>query len=109
MKEKVCPRCGAIMKVDTSAICTSIPPKYRCVCPSCHYLDFINTSDYDQPHGRGITVEEFKKMMSGKMHEQLSPIVSQISRLVSDAYEKGLFTGIEIGQKIGDVQREEQK
>ena len=36
------------MKIDTSVVCTSIPPKYRCVCPSCNCLDFINTSEYDQ-------------------------------------------------------------
>ena len=36
------------MKIDTSVVCISIPPKYRCVCPSCNCLDFINTSEYDQ-------------------------------------------------------------
>lgn len=48
MSKKKCPICGAEMKIDTSAVCTSIPPKYRCVCPSCNCLDFIKTSEYDQ-------------------------------------------------------------
>ena len=48
MSKKKCPICGAEMKIDTSAVCTSIPPKYRCVCPSCNCLDFIETSEYDQ-------------------------------------------------------------
>ena len=102
MKEKVCPRCGAIMKVDTSAICTSIPPKYRCVCPSCKYLDFIDTSEYplNDPHsGSRMSIDEFRELMSGKAHEALSPIVAQITKLVGDAYENGLFLGIELGQK----------
>lgn len=47
-KIKVCPICGTEMKIDTSAVCTSIPPMYRCVCPSCNCLDFIKTSEYDQ-------------------------------------------------------------
>lgn len=47
-KIKVCPICGTKMKIDTSAVCTSIPPMYRCVCPSCNCLDFIKTSEYDQ-------------------------------------------------------------
>lgn len=48
MSKKKCPICGTKMKIDTSAVCTSIPPKYRCVCPSCNCLDFIETSEYDQ-------------------------------------------------------------
>ena len=48
MSKKKCPICGAEMKIDTSAVCTSIPPKYSCVCPSCNCLDFIETSEYDQ-------------------------------------------------------------
>ena len=47
MKDIICEKCGAKMKVDTSAICASIPPRYRCKCPDCGYLDFINTSEYD--------------------------------------------------------------
>lgn len=48
MNKKKCPICGTEMKIDTSAVCTSIPPKFRCVCPSCNCLDFIETSEYDQ-------------------------------------------------------------
>ena len=46
-KIKVCPICGTEMKIDTSAVCTSIPPMYRCVCPSCNCLDFIKMNSHE--------------------------------------------------------------
>lgn len=32
---KKCPKCGAIMERDDSMVLTSIPPKYRYICPNC--------------------------------------------------------------------------
>lgn len=36
---KKCPKCGATMERDDSLVLTSIPPKYRYICPNCGEME----------------------------------------------------------------------
>lgn len=46
-----CDKCGAEVKVDTSMILTSNPPKYKYTCAACGNHSFIDTSaTYNTPH-----------------------------------------------------------
>ena len=36
---KKCPKCGAAMERDYSTVLTSIPPKYRYICPNCGEME----------------------------------------------------------------------
>ena len=49
-----CEKCGELAEVDTSLVCTSIPPQYRYTCPKCGSVGLV-TAD------KLVTVGELDK------------------------------------------------
>ena len=58
IKYKICPKCGAIMKVREDIMTSSMPPMYVYDCPECKWLDFdVEKYPYTvQPEIKGAIV-----------------------------------------------------
>ena len=67
----ICNKCGNELKIDTSVILTSHPPKYKAYCPVCDEHTYVYCADYyGQPKFETVelgkwTREELVKLGDG--------------------------------------------
>lgn len=72
------------MKIDTSVVCTSIPPMYRCVCPSCNCLDFIKTSEYDTTDWDAFRREAALRIYCSQTHRSAKGAIEEADELIEN-------------------------
>lgn len=102
----ICKKCGSKMEMQKDRVYTSLPPMYGFVCPKCGAMEYSHTPEWDDAEQSAINhaaVEvdlRIREVMSAKMREKMRPLVSQMTKLLGDAFETGFDAGLSCGKYV---------
>ncbi len=112
----ICEKCGTKMQMEQGVVYTSNPPMFGYVCPKCGAKEYSHTPEYDNdiaavpPTEEQIKAElekQIKVIISKTREEKLSPLVSQMTRILCDAFEAGFDAGMKCGKYVNYKQTDQ--
>ena len=97
--KRTCSRCGAILEGYTLNNVTGgwykSEEHYRANCSAAAHSDAIDTAKMKM---RMAMAERVKSITQTAMREKISPLVSQMTALIAEAFQVGFDAGLECGR-----------
>lgn len=103
----ICKNCGTRMVCDATKVLTSLPAQYEYKCAKCGCMaygtieaDWEGESQSAIDHTKMQVELQVREVMSKTMSEKLHPLVSQMTKLMGDAFEAGFDAGLSCGKLV---------